>query len=298
MMAFSIWVVQNGAGDTESSTVTMLLSTSGTEVVLTGTPDPSTQGESVTFDASVVTSFLGLPIPTGTITFQVGSTSVPVALVNGAASYSTAALPVGTTIVTAAYSGDQNFIPVTSFAFSQNVTTGPLTIGTSSLPDAVQNTQYSTNVTASGGVQPYTFSLVNGSVLPSSLTINAAGVISGTPTAPGTTTFTVQAKDSSPTPQTVTATLSITVASNLQITTTSLQSGVVGDSYSASISATGGVPSYTFSLASGSVLPAGLSISPAGAITGQPTATGTTNFTVQLQDSATRPDGTAASRSR
>ena len=158
-------VVQNGAGDTQSSTVTMLLSTSGTEVVLTGTPNPSTQGESVTFDASVVTSFLGLPIPTGTITFQVGSTSVPVALVNGAASYSTAALPVGTTIVTAAYSGDQNFIPETSFAFSQNVTTGPLTIETSSLPDAVQNTPYSTSISASGGVPSYTFSLATGSVV-------------------------------------------------------------------------------------------------------------------------------------
>jgi hypothetical protein len=283
-------VVQNydpgAAFDQFSSTVTMLLGTSGTEVVLTGTPNPATQGESVTFNASVVTSFLGLPIPTGTITFQVGSTSVPVALVNGAASYSTAALPVGTTIVTAAYSGDKNFIPVTSFALSQHVTTGPLTIVTNSLPDAVQNTPYSTSVTASGGVQPYTFSLANGSVLPASLTINAAGVISGTPLVPGTTNFTVQAKDSSPTPQTVTATLSITVASNLQITTASLQSGVVGNSYSASISATGGVPSYTFSLASGSVLPAGLSISSAGAITGKPTATGTTTFTVLLQDSA------------
>ena len=287
-------VVQNGGGDTQSSTVTMLLSTSGTEVVLTGTPNPSTQGESVTFDASVVTSFLGLPIPTGTITFQVGSTSVPVALVKGAASYSTAALPVGTTIVTAAYSGDQNFIPETSFAFSQNVTTGPLTIETSSLPDAVQNAQYSTSVTASGGVQPYTFSLASGSVLPANLTLSPAGVITGTPTAPGTTTFTVQAKDSSPTPQTVTATLSITVASNLQITTTSLQSGVVGNSYSASIAATGGVPSYTFSLASGSVLPANLTISAAGVITGTPTVTGTTTFTVQLQDSADPAQTTSA----
>ncbi len=287
-------VVQNGGGDTQSSTVTMLLSTSGTEVVLTGTPNPSTQGESVTFDASVVTSFLGLPIPTGTITFQVGSTSVPIEMVKGAASYSTAALPVGTTIVTAAYSGDKNFIPETSFAFSQNVTTGPLTIETSSLPDAVQNAQYSTSVTASGGVQPYTFSLATGSVLPANLTISPAGVITGTPTAPGTTTFTVQAKDSSPTPQTVTATLSITVASNLQITTTSLQSGVVGNSYSASIAATGGVPSYTFSLASGSVLPANLTISAAGVITGTPTATGTTTFTVQLQDSADPAQTTSA----
>ncbi len=291
-------VVQNydpsAAFDQFSSTVTTLLGTSGTEVVLTGTPNPATQGESVTFDASVVTSFLGLPIPTGTITFQVGSTSEPVEMVNGAASYSTTALPVGTTIVTAAYSGDKNFIPATSFALSQNVTTGPLTIVTGSLPDAVQNTQYSTSVTASGGVLSYTFSLTNGSVLPAGLTMNSAGVISGTPSVPGTTTFTVQVKDSSPTPQTVTATLSITVASNLQITTTSLQSGVVGNPYSATVMATGGVPSYTFSLASGSALPANLTISAAGVITGTPTATGTTTFTVQLQDSADPAQTTSA----
>jgi len=189
--------------------------------------------------------------------------SVPVPMVNGAASYSTAALPVGTTLVKAAYSGDSNFIPVTSLAFSQNVTTGPLTIETSSLPGAVQNTSYNASVSATGGVQPYAFSLPSGSSLPSGLTISAAGVISGIPTAPGTTSFTVQAKDSSNPAQTTTAVLSITVASNLQITMSSLPNGVVGNSYSASVAATGGVPAYTFSLASGSSLPSGLSISAA-----------------------------------
>ena len=147
-------------------------------------------------------------------------------------------------------------------------------------------------VTATGGNLPETFSLASGSVLPAGLSISAAGAITGKPTATGTTNFTVQVKDSSPTPQTVTANLSITVTPALSITTTTLVNGVQGAPYSASVSASGGVPSYTFSLATGSSLPAGLTINAAGLISGTPTAPGTTTFTVQATD-ASNPAQTA-----
>jgi len=71
----------------------------------------------------------------------------------------------------------------------------------------------------------------------------------------------------------------------LTISTSSLPSGTLNSPYNASMAASGGVPPYSWSVASGS-LPAGLSFNNGtGAISGAPTATGTFNFTVEVSDS-------------
>jgi len=73
---------------------------------------------------------------------------------------------------------------------------------------------------------------------------------------------------------------------DLTITTTSLSEGTVNQSYSATLEATGGIPSYTWSIISGS-LPEGLSLnSSTGEISGTPLIEGISNFTVQVTDSA------------
>jgi hypothetical protein len=76
-------------------------------------------------------------------------------------------------------------------------TTGTqLQITTDTLPGATVQTPYSVSLAAIGGVSPYTWSIVSGS-LPSGLSLNSAtGVISGTPTNTGTSTFTTQVQDS------------------------------------------------------------------------------------------------------
>jgi RHS repeat-associated protein len=76
-------------------------------------------------------------------------------------------------------------------------------------------------------------------------------------------------------------------SSELAIATSSLPDGAVGKAYSATLSAEGGSPPYTWSLTSGSQLPAGLSLSASsGAITGTPTTTGGPyNLVVQATDS-------------
>ena len=72
----------------------------------------------------------------------------------------------------------------------------PPTILSSTLPQASVSAAYSATLTASGGKTPYTWSLAQGS-LPSGLSLNGAtGVISGTPTASGMSSFTVQVRDS------------------------------------------------------------------------------------------------------
>jgi len=168
------------------------------------------------------------------------------------------------------------------------VPVGPLVISTAALPAAVINVSYSATLTATGGLQPFTWSLASGT-LPPGLSISAAGVISGTPTALGTSSFKVQVTDSqTPTAAVDIASKSIVVNNALSITTSSLTSGSVNVPYSASLAASGGVPPYTWSVVSGS-LPAGLTLSTSGFISGTPTATGIANFTVQVTDSQTTP---------
>jgi hypothetical protein len=70
----------------------------------------------------------------------------------------------------------------------------------------------------------------------------------------------------------------------LAVQTAALPTGAVGVRYSASLQAVAGVTPYTWSVSSG-VLPPGLSLSSAGAITGTPTRAGATTFTVQAVDS-------------
>ena len=80
-------------------------------------------------------------------------------------------------------------------------------------------------------------------------------------------------------------------ATELQITTTTpLQDGVLDVPYSETLSATGGTPPYTWSMASGS-LPTGLSLSSSGVISGTPGSTGPFTFRVFVQDSAQQQAG-------
>jgi hypothetical protein len=151
-------------------------------------------------------------------------------------------------------------------------------------------TAYNQTVVATGGLAPLTFTISAGN-LPAGLSIGASsGAITGTPTTVGTSTFTVKATDSStPTAQTATQQLSIIVTSAFAITTSSLPNGTVSTAYSQQLQATGGTAPLTWSLQTGSSLPAGLAISSAGLIAGTPTAAGTTNFTVKAVDSSTTP---------
>jgi uncharacterized protein (TIGR03437 family) len=98
----------------------------------------------------------------------------------------------------------------------------PLAVGTTSLPTAYNSFAYSANLTAIGGHVPYTWSLASGS-LPNGLSLSAAGVISGTPTATGTFTFKVQVTDA--TSVTASATLSIAVNNGPAITAGGIVNG-------------------------------------------------------------------------
>ena len=164
----------------------------------------------------------------------------------------------------------------------------PLAISTTSpLPQGTQNVAYgSVQFTATGGILPIAWSVTSGT-LPTGMGLSATGLLTGTPSNSGTFTFSVAAVDScNPSHQTRTQSYTLTIIPALTITTTSpLPDATEGTAYSATVSAQGGVPPYTWALSAGS-LPAGLSLSTGGVISGTPTTTGVASFTVRVTDSA------------
>jgi hypothetical protein len=162
----------------------------------------------------------------------------------------------------------------------------PLTITTTALPNAVVGVPYSTTITSTGGTGAVHWSATG---LPANLSIDPnTGTISGTPTTANPTGFivVVTAIDSDTPPKTATATFTLSVTSTLAIRTTTLPRATVKLAYKATLTATGGVTPYTWSLAPGSgPLPSGLTVSPAGVISGTPKSFGLFKFTVQVTDS-------------
>ena len=106
---------------------------------------------------------------------------------NGVYSYSTNSVFPTNTFNSANYWVDVTFL----------TNAPPIVITTASVPDAVVNVPYSATLTASGGILPFSWSIISGS-LPPGLVLNSAnGAITGTPTTAGIFNFTPQVTDSS-----------------------------------------------------------------------------------------------------
>src|SRR5579863_391337 len=174
-----------------------------------------------------------------------------------------------------------------SLSISVSSGSSQVQITTISLASGQVGSAYSVVIAASGGTTPYSWSLAGGT-LPTGLGLDASsGQISGTPTQSGTFPITVQVKDSSSPAQTASQGFSIVVAaagSQVSITTSSVPNGQVGAAYSTALAANGGTMPYTWSISAGA-LPAGLSLGAGnGVISGTPTASGSSSFTVQVKD--------------
>lgn len=183
---------------------------------------------------------------------------------------------------------------LTSGANNGNLSASSLTISTPSLPQGQLQSQYEASLSAAGGKEPYTWTVLSGT-LPAGLSLTSStGTISGTPTQSGSSTFTVGVEDAASPIATARAPMTISVAGSktaLEISTGNLASGTVRESYSASLSATGGTAPYKWSIASGE-LPQGLALSSSGAISGTPTTAAQESFTVEVTDSSS-PAATA-----
>ncbi len=155
-----------------------------------------------------------------------------------------------------------------------------VSITTSGLPDATAGSGYSQALQAAGGVAPYTWSYQAVTPKASELNVNN-GVIAGTPGSPGLHAFTVTATDANG--GSATKSLSVHVAHRVSITTPNLPHARAGLFYSQQLQSAGGTSGHKWKLLAGD-LPAGLTISHDGVISGTPERTGESVFRLIATD--------------
>ncbi|POH60216.1 beta strand repeat-containing protein [Arthrobacter glacialis] len=159
-----------------------------------------------------------------------------------------------------------------------------ISVGPTSLPAGTVAGAYNQSMVAAGGIGPYSYAITAGA-LPAGLSLSSAGVLSGTPTAGGTFTFDVQATDTGGFTGTRAYSLSV-AAPTIGIAPTVMPAMRALDPVSATVTANGGTAPYAYTVTAGA-LPAGVTLSSAGALTGTPTTAGPYSFTVQARDSST-----------
>ena len=294
----------NGATGAITGTPTTTATSNFTITATDGLGAAGSRAYAVTINAAITVNPATLPSGTVGIAY---SQSASATGGNGAYTFSVSAgsLPAGLSLnaATGAITGTPTTAATSNFtitatdglgatgARAYSVTVNPaITVNPATLTNGTVGVAYSQTVSATGGNGSYTFSVSAGS-LPAGLSLNAAtGAITGTPTTAATSNFTITATDGLG--ATGARAYSVTINAAITVNPATLPNGTLGTAYAQTVSATGGNGSYTFSVSAGS-LPAGLSLNAAtGAISGTPTTTATSNFTV------TATDGLAATGAR
>jgi MYXO-CTERM domain-containing protein len=164
---------------------------------------------------------------------------------------------------------------------NMNVTAAP-TITSAAPPSGLVGVAYTHTFTATGSPATFTWS-VSAGTLPAGLTLNAtSGVLSGTPTALGASSFTVQCSNGVNPDATQAVNLSIGQAPS--ITSGAPAPALMGVAYSHTFTASGFPATFTWSVSVGT-LPAGLALNASsGVLSGTPTVSGATSFTVSCDN--------------
>jgi len=288
LISVAVFFLTNCGGGSTGPPSANLVSPQPSVAISPGTQQTVDAGQTVRFTASVTNDSNGKGVSwsvsgsgcSGSNCGTLANTSKTAATYNAPAAVSSP-LTVAVKAVSVAKS--------TASASATVYVNPPPAITTTSLPGGVVGTPYSATLRASGGTGSLSWNLASGSSLSAGLSLDAStGVISGSPTASGTTNFTVQVTDSAPTPVSATQSLGITIANRLIITTALLPNGSVNVAYRATLQASGGTKPYSWSITTGS-LPAGLSLdASAGVISGTPTTSEKSSFTVQVADASTQ----------
>src|SRR5712692_6217132 len=171
-------VFSNSAGSATSTAAKLTVINPATTTALVSSANPSAFGQPVTLTATV-SSPAG--IPTGTVTFLDGATSLGAGTLDssGMATLTTASLAVGTHSITASYGGDTNFNPSSSSALSQTVNTGPTTVASiSSANPSVfgQPVTFTATVSSPAGIPTGTVTFLDGATSLGAGTLDSSGI--------------------------------------------------------------------------------------------------------------------------
>jgi len=170
----------------------------------------------------------------------------------------------------------------TSTAATLTVTS--LTVNTPTIPVGTPGVVYpATQLSNAGGIGAVTYAITSG-LLPAGMSLSPAGLLSGIPAQTGSFPITITATDSGGCSGTRNITVSIG-CTVMTVAPSAVQGGMVGNVYPATqFSNTGGIAAVTYAITSG-LLPAGMSLSPAGLLSGIPAQTGSFPITITATDS-------------
>ena len=231
---------------------------------------------------------------TGTLTWTISAGTLPANLnlnqINGVISGTPTAAGTSSFTVRVQDAGGLADTQALSITINQPAPPPAPNITTTTLPGGTIGQFYNQTLQATGGTGGLTWSITAGN-LPAGLNLNqTTGVISGTPIVPAdTSTFAVRVADAAGQDDTQALSITINLLNPPVITTTTLPGGTVGQAYNQTLQVTGGIGILTWTLSGGS-LPAMLSLSPAGVISGTPTNDGNRNFTVTVRDTLNQSD--------
>ncbi len=166
----SLTAVYSGSSSYAASTGTLSLIVNGATptIGLTSSVNPSVSAQSTTLTATVSTTLTGVPSPTGTVEFEAKpsegsyaaiSGCTVVTMTSGVATCTTSFEASGSVYdLEAVYSGDGNYVSVTSPVLGQIVNKADQTITfTSSPPSADYGSTYTVSATGGGSTSPVVF---------------------------------------------------------------------------------------------------------------------------------------------
>jgi hypothetical protein len=176
----SITATYSGGGNyapSASVAVALAVNKAGTTTTLTSSPNPAVLGATVTVTAAVAAVAPGGGIPTGSVTFQDGSTVLgTIALSGGAAVYRTGSLALGTHGIRALYTGSAGYLSSTATLTQQVSHASTTTLTGAPNPTTYgQTAVFTATVSGAFGVPIGTVTFKDGSAMLGTVSLSASG---------------------------------------------------------------------------------------------------------------------------